>query len=232
MPRYDAYRIDGNIFTSVVPPPPSTFFAHNVLRTNLVAVGLDDVSGRIESTATLRTRWRSDVVVGTILEGPRGIRWIVTETSDVEGGIRWLDMAVTSYQFVDGAQPADDPDWTAPTGYTLAVSGVGVQSLRVIYVPTRAQGGGEVFYFENPPGAVGAIPSGLRVRLPPGNEPGTLTGSAVVQAGDRLIPRTVMRIRGELNGFSFTLLPTPAGQIPPSGRYNPAVGDWFRVESG
>lgn len=231
MPRYNPYRIDGNIFTSVVPPPPSTFFAHHVSRTNLVAVGLDDLQGRIESTATLRTRWRADVVVGTILEGPRGIRWIVTETSDVDGGIRWLDMAVTSYQYIDGAQPADDPDWTAPAGYTLAVSGVGVQSLRVIYVPGAGQG--EVFYFENPPGAVGAIPSGLRVLLPPGNEAGTLAGSAVVQAGDRLIPRTVMRTRdGVLNGFSFTLLPTPAGQIPPAGRYNPAVGDWFRVESG
>ena len=204
-------------------------------RPSIVSVSDPDVEARAVSSQVLRIRWRDGVTLDHVLTEGDTI-WRISEIAEV-GQRRWLDLAVTAYDFVTIRPPADTTVYAPQTGYTLAkADGSAVQYLQIWEIVEWPEGDPrQNIIFRNHDRAAGTIPNDLRVRAPNGAT-GRLRNPAlnlqrtpdpvIITADDQIIPESRPTV-----GYDFIISVDFDRRAARRQEYTPVVGDWIRILS-
>ena len=143
-------------------PAPTDIWAGTASNTGLVGVaGVALVAGAevdTELSAVLRTRWRGDISLRSLLTDDRQRTWVVQELEEV-GRRKWLDISVALPSETIITPQTPDPGsggggFVAPTGWGLQLDGSPVRTLVVAEVDSDTS-----FQFTNP-GASGRLEVG------------------------------------------------------------------------
>lgn len=242
MPRRELWTLRAGGLSA----PAEQVWVERSPRSQLVSVSNPDEQGSAKTSVVVRMRWRANVSLASVLIDAHGETWHVNESTEV-GSMRWLDVAITTYEMIDTAPPADTTLYTPQTGYTLSRDGAAIQYLQVFEEWTvTSSTTGETLprgWILRNRGAAGVIPGGVWFRAPTGAEgqlalpvpaPRGLPGSdktraqlGTVTADDEIIPES----RADEWSYAWTFRVAVDNRAARPLTWTPAVGDWFRILS-